>query len=599
MNKTVNINIGGLFFNVDENAFQKLSRYFDAIKRSLSNAGGQEEIMKDIEMRVAELLQEKQLSDKHVVNLADVDAVVAVMGQPEDYRIDDEETGTAGSTSSFSNTISKKLYRDKDNGLIGGVCTGLGHYFGVDAIWIKIALLIAVFAGFGTGILIYIILWAVTPNANTTSEKIKMTGDPVTITNIEKKFREEYDSVSEKLKNANENVKAEFDQVSEKFKASELGQKFNSSNKGSNLGDVIISIFKAFAKVIGAFIVMIATICLVAFCITGIIMMFSSTMPDNFIMNHISTPIGLETPLWIQGILFMLVFGIPFFFLLILGLKLLVTDLKSIGNVAKYTLLALWIIALGILISLGINEASQLSYDGKVVEKATINIKPTDTLYLKFKNNDYYSKDIDDRDDFKLTQDENNHEIIYSNDVSIQIMKTDALLPYLQVEKLAKGKNANEARQRAEKIKYNFKIDGNNLILDNYLLNDVSNKFRGQSIELFLYLPKGTLLKPDSSLQDYDRSDDGYFNLHYSSENYSYKVGNTQIKCLNCPDDENEWNDVENDSIIDMDNVNMDTALDSISSITLNKDGILVKKDNKKEVQVLKINKDGINIKTN
>jgi phage shock protein PspC (stress-responsive transcriptional regulator) len=597
MNKTVNINIGGLFFNVDENAFQKLSRYFDAIKRSLSNAGGQEEIMKDIEMRVAELLQEKQLSDKHVVNLADVDAVVAVMGQPEDYRIDDEET-TTNSGTSFSKTISKKLYRDKDNGLIGGVCTGLGHYFGVDAIWIKIALLIAVFAGFGTGILIYIILWAVTPNANTTSEKIKMTGDPVTITNIEKKFREEYDSVSEKLKNANENVKAEFDQVSEKFKASELGQKFNSSNKGSNLGDMIISIFKAFAKVIGAFIVMIASICLVTFCITGIIMMFSSTMPDNFIMNHISTPIGLETPLWIQGILFMLVFGIPFFFLLILGLKLLVTDLKSIGNVAKYTLLALWIIALGILISLGINEASQLSYDGKVVEKATINIKPTDTLYLKFKNNDYYSKDIDDRDDFKLTQDENNHEIIYSNDVSIQVMKTDALLPYLQVEKLAKGKNANEARQRAEKIKYNFKIEGNTIILDNYLLNDAANKFRGQSIELFLYLPKGTLFKPDSSMQDYDDSDDGYFNLHYSSDNYSYKVGNSQIKCLNCPNDENDWDDLENDSIVDMDNVNMDTALDSISSITLNKDGILVKKDNKKEVQVLKINKDGINIKT-
>jgi hypothetical protein len=250
------------------------------------------------------------------------------------------------------------------------------------------------------------------------------------------------------------------------------------------------------------------------------------------------------------------------------------------------------------LISLGINEATQLAYEGKVVQKETINIKPTDTLYLKFKNNEYYAKDIDDRDDFKLTQDENNHEIIYSNDVSIQVMKTDELLPYLQIEKLAKGKNANEARQRAEKIKYNFKIEGNNIILDNYLLNDATNKFRGQSVEIFLYLPKGTLFKPDNTMQDYDESDDGYFNLHYSSDKYSYKVGNSQIKCLNCPDNENEWDDVENDSIIDMDNINMDTALDSISSITLNKDGILVKKDNKKEVQVLKINKDGINIKT-
>ena len=197
-----------------------------------------------------------------------------------------------------------------------------------------------------------------------------------------------------------------------------------------------------------------------------------------------------------------------------------------------------------------------------------------------------------------MTQDENNQEIIYSTDVSIQIMKTDALLPYLQIEKLAKGKSRNEAKERAEKIKYNFKMEGSTLVLDNYLLSDITSKFRGQTVELFLYLPKGTLFKPDNSLQDYDRSDDSYFNLHYSSDTYSYKVGNSQIKCLNCPDDENEWNDVENDSIMNIDNINMDTALDSISSITLNKDGILVKKDNKKEVQVLKINKDGINIKT-
>lgn len=102
MNKTVNINIGGLFFHIDEDAYQKLSRYFDAIKRSLSNSSGKDEIMKDIEMRVAELLTEQQKSDKHVINLKDVDQVVAVMGQPEDYRIDDDnqEPSSANFTSS-------------------------------------------------------------------------------------------------------------------------------------------------------------------------------------------------------------------------------------------------------------------------------------------------------------------------------------------------------------------------------------------------------------------------------------------------------------------------------------------------------------------
>ena len=66
MNKTVNINLGGMFFHIDEDAYQKLTRYFDAIKRSLSKSSGQEEIIKDIEMRVSELLTEKQISDKHV-----------------------------------------------------------------------------------------------------------------------------------------------------------------------------------------------------------------------------------------------------------------------------------------------------------------------------------------------------------------------------------------------------------------------------------------------------------------------------------------------------------------------------------------------------
>ena len=111
MNKTVNINIGGLFFHIDEDAYQKLSKYFDAIKRSLSNSSGKDEIMKDIEMRVAELFTERQKSDKHVINTRDVEEVVVVMGQPEDYRIDDDTPETVSTSFSAKQRL-KKLYRD-------------------------------------------------------------------------------------------------------------------------------------------------------------------------------------------------------------------------------------------------------------------------------------------------------------------------------------------------------------------------------------------------------------------------------------------------------------------------------------------------------
>ncbi|MBA4135675.1 MAG: hypothetical protein C0525_13200, partial [Flavobacterium sp.] len=137
---------------------------------------------------------EKQKTDKHVINNKDVDEVIVVMGQPEDYRLDDEDSKETKSEPYYNFPPRKKLYRDKDRGLIGGVCTGLGHYFGIESVWIKIIFLLLAFTSFG--IIAYIILWIATPKAITTSEKLEMTGEPVTISNIEKKVREEFDSVS-------------------------------------------------------------------------------------------------------------------------------------------------------------------------------------------------------------------------------------------------------------------------------------------------------------------------------------------------------------------------------------------------------------------
>ncbi|WP_396157526.1 PspC domain-containing protein [Flavobacterium sp.] len=583
MNKTVNINIGGLVFHIDEDAYQKLTRYFEAIKRSLSNSSGKDEIMKDIEMRVAELLTEKQKSDKHVINNKDVDEVIVIMGQPEDYRLDDDGEEKAAEPF-YPYTRSKKLYRDKDRGTIAGVCTGLGHYFGIDAVWLKILFLI-LFFGFGTGFIAYIILWIAMPKAVTTSEKLEMTGEPVTISNIEKKVREEFDTVANKFKNA------DYDKIGNNVKN-------GAERVAGGLSDVLINIFKVFAKVLGAIIVIFSSIALLAICFASIFMIFSSSMPNNYIINHISTPIGLETPIWAQGILFFLAAGIPAFFFLLLGLKLLVTNLKSLGNVVKFSLLGIWIIAIGLLISLGIKEATQIAYDGKDVKKEVINITPTDTLYIKFKNNDFYSKDSYNHTDFKLTQDENNKEIIYSNNVSIEIMPTEEALPYIQIERLAVGKSAVESKNRAEKIRYGYKIEGNQLLLDNYLLTDVTNKFRDQKVELYLYLPKGTLFKTDENVQNYDRTSNDFFNLHFSSNEYIYKVEGEKVKCLNCPATENDYNDVDG---VNSEEVNVTNENDSTDVVTVKVNGktIIETKSGKEKKGKLTIDENGVIIKSN
>lgn len=579
MNKTVNINIGGLFFHIDEDAYQKLSRYFDAIKRSLSNSSGKDEVMKDIEMRVAELFTERQKSDKHVINNHDVDEVVKVMGQPEDYRIDDEGE-TTKSEQFFAPNRSKKLYRDKDRGVIAGVCTGLSHYTGIDSVWIKILFILLIWAG-GTGIIAYFILWIVTPEAVTTSEKLEMTGEPVTISNIEKKVREEFESVSNKFKSV------DYDQLGNKVK--------NGAETASNkLGTLFTSIFGVFAKILGALIVVFSSVALLGISIASVVMLFSSSMPENKVLEFIQTPIGLETPIWVQGILFFLCFGIPLFFLLILGLKLLVTNLKSIGSIAKYSLLAIWIIAVGILISIGITEANQLAYSGKALQKQTISVAANDTLKVTFANNDFFSKNINDRNDFRIMQDSLGNEVIYSTSVTIHLKKTDKAFPYIQIEKLAQGKSFNEANQRAQKIKYNFKIVGNELILDNYLLTDKKNKLRGQSVEVYLYLPNGIVYYPNENVEQYLSGNNADFDYYYGPEGYKYKVRGAELDCLNCPND-----DSNNDEIL-TEETNVIQENDSIKTVSVKINGkeVIKTTTGKNEPGSLTINKDGIIIKT-
>ncbi|MEN2402887.1 PspC domain-containing protein [Flavobacterium sp. MC2016-06] len=573
MNKTVNINLGGMFFHIDEDAYLKLTRYFDAIKRSLNNSSGQDEIIKDIEMRVSELLTEKQKSEKHVVGLKDVDEVIVVMGQPEDYIIEDEEKPNQ-SFNDYNNRKHKKLYRDKEKGMIGGVATGLGHYFGIDAVWIKIIFLVFVFAGFGTGILAYFVLWIVTPEAVTTSEKLEMTGEPVTISNIEKKVREEIESLSDKFKSA------DYDKMGNQVKS-------GAERISSSFGDFVMTMFKIFAKFLGVILIM-SGLSILIMLLIGVFTLGTNIFIDFPWQNFVEAGNFTDYPIWSFGLLMLFAVGIPFFFMTLLGFKLLSPNLKSIGNITKYTLLAIWIIAVAIAISIGIKQATEISYDNKTVEKKAINIAAKDTLYVKFRYNDYYAKDLNHHRDFEFVQDSANNQLIYSTDVRLHVLQTDQAAPYIQIEKSARGNSFTSAKQRAEKIDYKFQINGNHLVLDNYFLTGVKNKLRGQEVDVYLYLPEGQLFKPDSSVQDYDDSENDFFNLHFSGD-YNYKVEGSKIKCLNCPKDEDDYNDhdeyeenhVENDTVKEVSiKINGKEILNgkkTTGKLTTDKNGVIIK----------------------
>lgn len=559
MNKTVNIKLGGMFFHIDEDAYQKLTRYFDAIKRSLSNSSGQDEIIRDIEMRIGELVTERHTSDRQVIDIKEVDEIIAIMGQPEDYRIDDDGPANAGQSFEYQGTGKrKKLYRDVDRALIGGVSTGLGHYFGVDAVWIRIIFAVLII-GFGVGVIPYIILWIAMPAAVTTSEKLEMTGEPVTISNIQKKVKEEMDYLSEKYRNT------DIDRLGKQAKT-------GAEQFASTVGGVFSSIFKIIAKILGAMIAVFAGMTLLGVVIAFLVLL-SSIFLDVPWMAYANSVNYTDFPMGLIVLFGILAAGIPFFFLFLLGLKLLNANSKSVSNPVKYSLLAIWLISVGILTAYGIKQGSEMTEEGKTVQREAINLQPTDTLSISFRYNDFFAKDIHDRSDIKITQDEKGQEVIFSNNVNVNIRKSLDKTAYILVEKRARGKSMAEARERAEKITYGFKVEGSKIILDNFLITGIENKIRDQEVEIFVYLPEGVLLKPDESLRDMDYSDNEFFNLHYSG-NYLYRVGPNKIMCLDCPKEENEYGDVESGEVVNDSIVKTTTISVNGANVTIESEGI-------------------------
>ncbi len=188
MKKTYNLSIGNALFHVEEDAFEKLEHYLAQIKLHFKDDVNKDEILEDIEARIAEKFTEK---GNKVITQKDVEMVMEIMGTVEQF---DGQEENEQSTKESSQTI-KQLYRDPENAIIGGVSSGLGHFFGVDPIIFRAIFLVSVFLG-GTGVIAYIILWIVVPEARTTSQKLSMKGSPVTVAAMAEMMRDKIEEVN-------------------------------------------------------------------------------------------------------------------------------------------------------------------------------------------------------------------------------------------------------------------------------------------------------------------------------------------------------------------------------------------------------------------
>lgn len=199
MNKTFNINLGGYPFTIDEDAFEHLKQYTDALRKHFQTYEGADEIISDIESRMAELFN-KRLENRQIVNINDVHAAIARMGTPEDFGAEplfEEDIKYAKSESKYNYKTGKRLYVNPDDQVIGGVCSGLSAYFGIqDPVWLRITFAVLGFGSFGSLIPIYIILMIILPKAETASQQLEMRGEPFDVNSIAKAVEDSISGIS-------------------------------------------------------------------------------------------------------------------------------------------------------------------------------------------------------------------------------------------------------------------------------------------------------------------------------------------------------------------------------------------------------------------
>ncbi len=472
MKKTLSINIGGFVFIIDEDAYQILASYIEKLTSRYKSVESGEEIIADIEARIAELFQQK-LAGRQVVVAAQVTEVIAQLGTPEDF--EDE-------TENPVNPVKKEkiIFRDPLNRLIGGVCGGLGNYLGISANIIRIVFLFA-FLFYGSGVLIYIILWIIMPLAKTTSQKLIMKGEKITIQNIEK------------------SIKQEFNQVKNSFlrwKNAPNTQNFKDSASGSL--NVFFSVLKAVATVI----VFITGIFLVLFgLMTILFIILAPILTDTFLIPNamqveginlfgLATILTSHTNIILAYISSILLGVLPMLAAIYVGIKLILR-IEHRNQRLNITMLGLWIIGiiLSVVVTIRIIGDYKVRTDYEITEDVqtnsdTIFVKTTDNeeLYSKYEN--YEQLDFDGALIFVKDGDK---EVYIKPRLDIRKSKNDKITIEYNIR--ANANTRREGLEYCKDVDYLFYQNDSILNFSQYFTYKQNNKWHGEKVDIILYLP--------------------------------------------------------------------------------------------------------------
>jgi phage shock protein PspC (stress-responsive transcriptional regulator) len=469
MNKTININLAGIIFHLDEVAYEKFKTYLTKVKTALGQEESGEEIITDIEARIAEIFNLRMKENgAQVVGLSDVEFIIETLGQPEAF-VDESETEAPKSSSKQT----RRFFRNPDEKVIGGVCSGIGAYFDIDPVWIRVLFLILLFFT-GIGFITYVILWAAIPEAKTTAQKLQMRGEAVNLNNIEKLFTKVEDYTStEKIKSGVNSFVS--------FVVNGIG-----------------SIFSFVFKFIGVLLAILGAI--IAFTlIVALLGVFGSTWNlDGFNFISLNGYIyGLDGAQAIFGggwrllalrVGTLLTLLLPLFALVVFLAKIFGRELTN-SKLLSFSGIASFIVGL-ILIFI---SAGSLITDFR--ERAT----ETDQITLSGLSFDI-SADIlqDDQGFFFDVEDE----LLHIENVRFNIEATRSSTASLELKHAASGRNHSEARARAQSFDYPTAQEGEALRLSEYFTVPKESLYRGQDLKITMRLPVGATVYLDESIEN-------------------------------------------------------------------------------------------------
>ena len=486
MKKTVNINVSGIIFHIDEDAYTKLNNYLNSLKTHFQSVEGNSDIIDDIEARIAELLQEKLSSAKQVISIEDVNAVIEIMGQPSQFEEEEQAGEYAQGTGSTKTT--KRFYRDPDEKVIAGVCSGIGAYLHWDPVIIRVLFIISLFIG-GFGIAMYLILWVVIPEARTTAEKLEMRGEKINVSTIEQSINEEVSTIKEQLNNLSETTKETF-------------------RKGSPVRSPIEQIFKGIGEVLRVFgktllIILGVTISLlgISFLIMLLALLFGwggNIFVDGEIA-FLSFPALVDltvgcsiNPFYLQLAL-LLFLGIPTILLLYAGSRLIFKfDRIPYFGITAFNV---WLIGLVICVFYSFKIYRSYQAEGTYHKKIAITQPVTDTLYLQYNHlipiDNFYPDEYEVFEEMRISKDDlGNHYLIPA--IRIITGSNDHIEVTKRVD--ARGRSMSEAKRLAQEVKYEIQQTGDTLLFPTYAEMSDKKCWRGEEIVVTIRVPEGQYL---------------------------------------------------------------------------------------------------------